>query len=99
MPQRVGIISQHSLRYTRAVTASIGNPARVGLSDRAAGVPVRDTSRMMGSRVTTYTIQVGGQRVAYTVRRSTRAKRLQMRYLAGQGFEVVLPQRVPLREV
>lgn len=35
----------------------------------------------------------------YRVRRSTRAKRLSLRYHQVDGFEVVLPQRTPLREV
>src|SRR5690242_9666037 len=45
------------------------------------------------------TIEVDGRPVAYTVRHSTRAKRLQVRYMPEIGFEVVLPTRVPLREV
>lgn len=36
--------------------------------------------------------------VQYTVRRSARAKRMSLRYHERQGFEVILPQRMPLRE-
>src|SRR5437762_11807049 len=44
-------------------------------------------------------IEIDGQAVAYTIRRSARAKRLQLRYLPAAGFEVVLPPLVPLRDV
>ena len=37
--------------------------------------------------------------VRYSIRRSARAKRLSLRFHERQGFEVVLPERAPLREV
>lgn len=37
--------------------------------------------------------------VRYRVRRSSRARKLSLRFHPADGFEVVLPQRTPLREV
>jgi predicted metal-dependent hydrolase len=53
----------------------------------------------MGQGANTRTIEIDSGPVAYTIRRSRRAKRIQMRFVPGQGFEVVLPARAPMREV
>ena len=57
------------------------------------------TTHRQDAPAKTRAIAVGARTIEYTVRRSSRAKRLQMRYLPGTGFEVVLPARLPLRVV